>query len=613
MEALQSEGFSVWWDEQIGGGSAWRQAIETELNAAKCVIVVWSNRSTGPDGGFVQDEATRAQQRHVYVPVLIDKVHLPLGFGETQALPLNGWRGDRSDARYQAVLAAVRRNVGGKRKSASFPLPRTNVDRRTVVMGGSVAAVAVALVGGWALQRSSSAGESHSIAVLPFENLSGNPKDGYFADGVAEELRSALSRLGGVTVIGRTSSEAVRNDDARTAARKLGVSTILTGSVRQSTSTIRISAELVDGRTGADRWSQDYDRAPGDAIKIQTDIAQNVAAALSATLGVAARNAIKVGGTQNAGAQDLYLRADPSQIDETSVGVQRAVNDLNQAIQLDPNYASAYARKARTLGFFAAVYSKSPAQSAQLLNESTAAAEKAIELAPTLAEAHSALAYIYRQQLKFQNGLRESEIAVELPGANAAMSGNYATALVESGRADQAIRMATRAVALDPLNPGAFESQAFVFFLAHRFDAAAAAAQHALELAPARAYSRSLLAYALIMLHRYDEASMQLSRLPPDDGHGLMSRSVIAAHAGDKNTSDQVLAELRTRYGEAANYQYAEVYAQRGDRDAAIDALSKAVTMRDPGLAALKVDPFLDPLRADPRFIDIIRRLNFPG
>lgn len=100
VEALESDGYSVWWDEQIGGGAAWRQAIEAELNAAKCVIVVWSKRSVGPEGTFVQDEATRAQQRHIYVPVLIDKVHLPLGFGEMQALPLTGWKGNRSDPRY---------------------------------------------------------------------------------------------------------------------------------------------------------------------------------------------------------------------------------------------------------------------------------------------------------------------------------------------------------------------------------------------------------------------------------------------------------------------------------------------------------------------------------
>src|SRR5690348_3208132 len=237
VEALQAEGFSVWWDEQIGGGSAWRSAIEAELNAAKCVIVIWSNRSVGPDGTFVQDEATRAQQRHVYVPVLIDKVHLPLGFGETQALPLTGWRGDRGDARYEAVLAAVRRNAGGKKRaSAPAPIGHPSVDRRTMIAGGSVAALAVAGAGAWALLKPSSAEASRSIAVLPFANLSADASQAFFSDGVAEEIRSALGRVAGLKVVGRTSSEAVRNDDAETAAKKLGVGSILTGSVRQSPS-----------------------------------------------------------------------------------------------------------------------------------------------------------------------------------------------------------------------------------------------------------------------------------------------------------------------------------------------------------------------------------------
>src|SRR5690348_11179689 len=263
VEALQAEGFSIWWDEQIGGGSAWRSAIEAELNAAKCVIVIWSNRSVGPDGTFVQDEATRAQQRHVYVPVLIDKVHLPLGFGETQALPLTGWRGDRGDARYEAVLAAVRRNAGAKKRASAAATAQPRVDRRTVIVGGSVAALAIGGVGAWALLKPSSASaSSDSIAVLPFENLSGDPAQGYFSDGIAEEIRSALARVGGLKVVGRTSSEAVRKDDAATAAKKLGVSNILTGSVRQSPSTIRINAELIDGRSGIDKWSQGYDRSP---------------------------------------------------------------------------------------------------------------------------------------------------------------------------------------------------------------------------------------------------------------------------------------------------------------------------------------------------------------
>ena len=187
VEALQADGFSVWWDEQIGGGAAWRHAIETELNAAKCVIVAWSKRSVGAEGTFVQDEATRAQQRHVYVPVIIDKVHLPLGFGETQALPLSGWHGDRSDPHYQAVLAAVQRNAGPKRRARPAPVHQPKIDRRTAIAGGAVAAVAAAGVGGWAFLRSSPASASRSIAVLPFANLSGDPAQAYFSDGIAEE------------------------------------------------------------------------------------------------------------------------------------------------------------------------------------------------------------------------------------------------------------------------------------------------------------------------------------------------------------------------------------------------------------------------------------------
>ena len=278
VEALEADSYSVWWDEQISGGTAWRHVIETELNAAKCVLVVWSQRSVGEDGTFVQDEACRAQERHVYVPVTIDKVHLPLGFGETQAFSLSGWHGDRTDPHYQAVLGAVSRLTG--QGAVAAPARRKlshRLDRRTVLAGGAVATVAMVGAGGWALLKPRAAAASNSIAVLPFANLSGDPRQAYFSDGIAEELRNALARLAGLKVAGRMSSEAVRNDDVHTAARKLRVANVLTGTVRQSPSTIRISAELVDGRTGLDRWSQDYDRPPGDAIKIQTDIAENVA------------------------------------------------------------------------------------------------------------------------------------------------------------------------------------------------------------------------------------------------------------------------------------------------------------------------------------------------
>ena len=142
VEALEAEGLSVWWDAHIGGGDEWRDSIQRHLDESKCVIVVWSRRSIGPDGHFVRDEATRAQRRHVYLPVRIDKVDPPLGFGETQAIPIIGWKGDRSDPRYQAVLAATRAVISGGARPHHAHIESPGVSRRAVVAGGAAATAA---------------------------------------------------------------------------------------------------------------------------------------------------------------------------------------------------------------------------------------------------------------------------------------------------------------------------------------------------------------------------------------------------------------------------------------------------------------------------------------
>src|SRR5512137_417961 len=291
VQALQSDGYSVWWDQHISAGDEWRQTIERQLDAAKCVIVAWSKRSVGPEGQFVRDEATRAQQRRVYLPVTIDNVRIPLGFGESQVTSLRAWRGNTSDPRYQAVLSAVRRIAGSGSGEPTAQRPQMRIGRRAVIAGG-VVAVAAAGAGGWALLKRGAADAADSIAVLPFANLSADPAQAYFADGIAGEIRNTLTRVGGLKVAGSTSSIAVREDDAQTVARKLGVANILTGNVRQTPSIIRVTAELIDGETGLTKWSQNYDRAPGDAITIQTDIAGDVARALAVALSSSASNAL---------------------------------------------------------------------------------------------------------------------------------------------------------------------------------------------------------------------------------------------------------------------------------------------------------------------------------
>ncbi len=164
VEALEADGLSVWWDAHIGGGDEWRETIARNLDDARCVVVVWSKRSIGPEGHFVRDEATRALRRHAYLPVRIDKVDPPLGFGETQAISLAGWKGNRSDPRYLSVLAGAQAMLG--LAPVSRGADGRGIDRRMVV-GGGAALAAAAAAGGWLLMKPGTA-SANSIAVLPF-------------------------------------------------------------------------------------------------------------------------------------------------------------------------------------------------------------------------------------------------------------------------------------------------------------------------------------------------------------------------------------------------------------------------------------------------------------
>jgi len=237
VDALEAEGFTVWWDADISGGANWQEDIEQHLDGARCVLVAWSKRSIGPGGQFVREEARRAQRRGAYLPVCLDGVEPPLGFGEIQSLSLKGWKGDRAEPQFQAVANVVRGRGSDRRVSQPQADPHTpRVSRRALIAGGAgVAAVTVA-GGGWVLLKPAPA-NSKRIAVLPFANLSTAADQAYFAEGIAEELRSALGRIG-MEVIGRTSSDAVKDLDAKAAASKLNVANILTGSVRRSSNTI---------------------------------------------------------------------------------------------------------------------------------------------------------------------------------------------------------------------------------------------------------------------------------------------------------------------------------------------------------------------------------------
>ncbi|MCL6699423.1 TIR domain-containing protein [Sphingomonas sp. NSE70-1] len=611
VEALQADGLSVWWDANIGAGDEWRESIATNLNQALCVIVIWSKRSTGPEGRFVRDEAARAAKRQVYVPVTIDRVDPPLGFGETQCLPLTGWKGNRDDPRYLALLDAARHTVGGDQPLRTTSVEKTvSVDRRGALAGGAVVSLAAAGGLGWWWLGGSPA-NANSVAVLPFANLSGDPAQSYFSDGMAEELRSALARISGLKVIGRTSSELLRDADAMAAAKKLAVGTIVTGSVRRSPSTIRVSAQLVDGNSGVERWTQTFDRPNGDVLQIQTSIAEAVAQQLRSQLGDADRKALTVGGTQNAAAQDLVLKADANP-DGSKDGLLARVALYDAAIALDPQYAMAYAGKANATTSAVSFYASTAEEMQTGLDAAAVVARKAVSLAPDLADAHFALGLNRTTSLDFTAGWAEYQRAIASPGCSSKIMVGVANFLGGIGLGDDAATLWSKAQARDPLDPSVARSRAYLLSREGKHEEAIPLFRKLLADSPTSTAVRNGLATTLFQAGNYAEAERVTDQLPHEHPNWFVIRSAIAARTGNRARAAAILADMRKFAGDSAHYQYAEILAQLGDREGAIAELEAALKVRDPGLMYLPTDQNFESIRGDPRFAAIVTRLKFP-
>ena len=613
VDALEAEGLSVWWDARVGGGEAWRETIAEQLDAAGCVIVIWSKRSTGPEGRFVRDEATRSQRRGIYLPVTIDKVDPPLGFGETQALSLRGWRGGSSDPRYRAISDCVHSLLGRKKTArrrsahASPPESGSRIDRRAALAAGG-AAVLAAGAGGWLLLRPGGA-HANTVAVLPFANLSGDPSQNYFSDGIAEELRNALSALGGLQVVARTSSEMLRNADAVTAAQRLRVANVITGSVRRSPSTIRVSAQLVDGKNGLEQWSQTFDRPFGDVLQIQSDIAQNVARALSVQLQGDDRDPRALGGTHNPEAQDLLLQGTALVGDDSSEAMLRRIALFDQATRVDPNYAEAWAYKGLNQALWASTWARDAAEKDRGEADALKSIQRAIAIAPEMSQAYSALGVLYHNQLMMKRALEVQSRSVELRSADSLTFFNYALSLAQTRRQREAESMIERAINLDPLNPGAHQVKGTILFYGRRYAQSIESARHAVAIAPKNGRARTQIGWDLLLLGRADEAAREWELVPADDYRRLVGEAAAAARARRKDVGLRAIDTIRKRYGDAANYQYAEIYAQLGMVDQGIAALETAWKKRDSGLTSMLVDPFVDPLRSDARFGTIAKRV----
>jgi TolB-like protein len=446
----------------------------------------------------------------------------------------------------------------------------------------------------------------HSIAVLPFVNMSGDKDQEYFSEGLTEELLNSLSRINQLQVAARTSSFSFQGEhpDITTVAHKLNVGAVLEGSVRRSGNTVRITAQLINGVTGFHLWSENYDRDLGDVLKLQTEIATAVASALRVTLLEDVASKIEVGGTSNPAALDAYLRGSSAYIARHNVeDLKIAVSAYTEAIRLDPNYARAFAARAAALQVYG---------SESETREAVADALKAISLAPELGEAHLALADAYASGLDFSRANEEYERALALAPGNAQVLQGYSDFAVAMGHFDVGLAAARRAVQLDPLNRTSHYTLGSALRHARRYKEAIESTRNALALDPELTID---LLPGYMWIDYYQLGDLQDARescnAKRDNSLTRVCLAVIYDKLGQHASAEAELAKLRGDDGLA--YQWAEIYAQWGNSAKALDALDVALRLRDPGLQILKVDSLMDPLRHEPRFQAVERALKFPN
>ena len=457
---------------------------------------------------------------------------------------------------------------------------------------------------------------SHSIAVLPFVNMSDDPKQEYFSDGLSEEILNALAHIDELQVAARTSSFSFKGKDVDvgTIGRQLNVAAILEGSVRRSAHAVRVTTQLVDAATGYHMWSETYDRDLGNVLKLETEIATAVAGALKVTLLDNPSERVEAGGTRNPEALNAYLRARKAELNANDApGVLAAIDLYDEAIRLDPNYARAFAYRSGALDDYAGSFATGSALGKEFLARGEADARHAIALAPRLADGHVALAWYHVQALELTLADQEYRDTLALAPGNAEVLLGYGQYAIRMGRTEEGLAAIRRAVELDPVNERARLQLGVALWSVRRYQEAATEIDAVLSLNP-----RDNNALAYRGFTSYITGDLEAARASCEHGSRaahviLVCQAVTYGKLERRADAAAALAAIKSTFGDGAAYQYVTIYAQWGDVPQALEWLEKARQLKDPGLEGLKTDPLLDPLRNEPRFQAVLRELKFPG
>ncbi len=504
-----------------------------------------------------------------------------------------------------------------RRLMAGVSTPKRKVRRLVAIV---LCILLIAFAGYWwkGKKETASATKIKSLAVLPLQNLSGDPQQAYFADGMTEELITQLSKISALKVISRTSSLQYKETrkPLRQIAEELRVDALIEGSVFREGNQVRVSVQLIQGATDQHFWAQSYLREMHGILALHSEIATAVAREISAKLSPEEQQRLASTRPLNPASHEAYLKGIYFMRQVTPEGIKKGLEFVQQAVSLDENNALALAAMAHaywSLGFLILM----PSQEAYM--KSKDAALRAIELDENLAEAHYELAmilhfYEWNQAIAKQ----EFQRALQLKPNDGVIRSDYGHYLARMGEHEQALIEAKKAEEHDPLNLYMVSNLAGVLVLSRRYDEAIAQYKKVLELSPKDSVAQMELEFTYIAKGMFQEAESEIKKnlqIYPSSPILLHDLGVTYARMGRRNEAVQILNTLEERRKQEpiSPYMLADLYLYIGNKDRSLDWLEKAVEERDNWLVYLYADPLFDPLHNEPRFQAVLKRVGLPA